>query len=139
MAIYNKAQLIVGSNDITAYVKTLAYNEEAEEMDDTVMGDTTRSSAGGLLHWTIEVEGVQGFGTGATPDNTFATLVKSTASLVWRPVLPTSSSTISAAFPKYSGTGLITRYVPGQGTVGDQHMFTASIVSAGARTRAVAT
>lgn len=139
MSIYNNAQLIVNSKDLSSYVRTLAYNESAEEVDDTAMGDDTRTSAGGLIRWTIEAELNQEFATssGATPDNTLATVVGTAQSVQWRPT--TTSTALNAANPKYTGSGLITEYVPMTGAVGDQKITNLSIVSAGTRTRAIAT
>ena len=65
----------------------------------------------------------------------FATRVGQTVALVWR---HTSSATaVSEANPRYSGTGLITEYVPMSGAVGDVKVGSVSIVAAGSRTRAV--
>lgn len=132
MAIYNKARLIAGSTTLDTYIRSMAFNHSAEELDDTAMGDDTRTSAGGLERWTIECEFNQAFGA-STPDATFATAVGTVLSLVWRHT--TTATAVTTANPKYAGSGLITEYVPQAGSVGDQKTSTVSIVSAGDATR----
>lgn len=134
MAIYNKARLIANSVTLDSYIRTLAFNHSAEEVDDTAMGDDTRTSAGGLQRWTIEAEFNHGGATGA--EAAFATSVGKTITVVLRHT--TTSTANSASNPRYSGSGLVTEYVPGiQGSVGDQKISSVSIVSAGTLTRAV--
>lgn len=137
MPIYKKAKLTVAGEDISTQLRSLAYNEASEEQDDTAMGDDTRSGAGGLLRWTIEGEANQSYGTATKLDDVFATRVGTTQTIVWRHT--TTATALAKANPKYSGTGLITEYVPFSGAVGDQHIATFSIVSAGSRTRTVST
>jgi hypothetical protein len=137
MAIYRNALLKFAGVDVTTQLRSLAANESAEEQDDTAMGDTTRSSAGGLLRWTIEGEANQSFGTTTQLDVAFATRVGTTQTVVWRPFA--SATSLAATNPKYSGTGLLTEYVPMSGSVGDQFIATFSIVSAGTRTRTIST
>ena len=54
MSVYSKAKLIAAGVDVSQWMRQMAYNESAEELDDTAMGDDTRTSCGGLLRWTIE-------------------------------------------------------------------------------------
>ena len=137
MTIYNKAHLTVGGIDVSTQLRSLAVNEGSEEVDDTAMGDTTRSAAGGLLTWTLEGECNQSYGTTTKVDVAFATKIGTAVACVWRHT--TTATALSAAIPKYSGTGLLTAYVPQSGSVGDQHICSFSIVAAGTRTRAIAT
>lgn len=137
MTIYNKAKLVIGGVDVSTQLRSLAYNEAVEEQDDTAMGDTTRSSAGGLIRWTIEGEAHQSYGTTTQMDVALATKIGTVQTVVWRHT--TSATALSSAVPKYSGSGLITAYSPFSGSVGDQHTVPFSIVSAGTRTRAIST
>lgn len=134
MAIYRNAKLTVAGTDISSRIRTVAFNHSAEEQGDTAMGDDTRSSAGGLERWTIEGEANQEFGSGNI-DSVFATRVGTTASIVLRPFA--SATALAATNPKYSGSGLVTEYVPMSGSVGDQFICTFSIVAAGAITRSI--
>lgn len=133
MAIYKNASLTVTGNDISSDLRSLAFNHSAEEADDSAMGDDTRSSAGSLERWTIEGEVNQQFGAGNV-DAVFATRIGTTVGFVLRAY---ASATKDSANPKYTGTGLITEYVPMSGSVGDQFIGTFSIVSAGSLTRTV--
>lgn len=140
MTIYRNAKLKVAGVDVSNQVRSLAYNESSEEQDDTAMGDTTRTSAGGLIRWTIEGEANQSFGTSTQLDVAFATRVGQTATIVWRPFASaTADSSLATSNPRYDGVGLITEYVPLSGSVGDQFIATFSIVSAGTRNRDVTT
>jgi len=134
MAVYNKAHLKVNSVNVSSYVRSLAYNESAEELDDTAMGDDTRTSAGGLLRWTIEAELNQAYGA-STPDAAFATVVGTVVACVWKHSTTGTATGAVTGIPVYTGNGLITEYVPQAGSVGDQKTCTVSIVSAGNRTR----
>jgi len=136
MAIYKDAQLTANSVNISAYIRSLAFNHSAEEQDDTAMGDDTRSGAGGLFRWTIEGEVNQAYGA-STPDAAFATSVGTVITVKLRPTTLTATAA-STSNPVYSGSGLLTEYVPMSGAVGDQHIATFSIVSAGTLTRTVA-
>lgn len=135
MAVFNKAKLVVDSIDISTALRSLAFNDTVEEVDDTAMGDNTRSSAGGLKRWTIEGEANQAYGAGLL-DAAFATKVGLVVTCLWR---HTTTATKDGVQPLYTGSGLITEYVPMGGSVGDQKIATFSIVSAGDRTRTVPT
>ena len=135
MAIYSKARLIVGGVTLDTQLRSLAVNEGSEAQDDTAMGDTTRSAAGGLLTWTIEGEGNQSFGTATPFDLAFGAKVGTVVACVWRHTTVATANAVTN--PRYSGNGLITAYQPMGGSVGDQQISTFSIVAAGTRARAV--
>ena len=137
MAVYKNAIFKFGGNALSTYVRSIAFAHEAEELDDTVMGDDTRSAEGGLQMWSIEGTMTQEFGTGAKPDATFATRIGTTDSVVFWPGA-TATTTPSDTAPKYSGTGLLTSYSPqANESVGDRSECSFSIVAAGTLTRSV--
>lgn len=138
MAIYRYPKFSFAGNDVSTQLRSLAFNQSAEEQDDTAFGDDTRSSAGGLKRWGFEGEGHQSFGTTTQFDVAFATRVGKTGAVLFRPYA-TATGTVDKTNPKYTGTGLLTSYPPAQGAVGDQLVVPFSIVSAGALTRATAT
>lgn len=137
MAVYRNAKFTVGGTDVSSYLRSLALNHSGEALDDTAMGDDTRTNAGGLEAWTIEAEFNQFFSSSTGPDSVFATLVNNTASVVVQPFASAAKPTGSS--PEYTGSGLITEYVPMSGNVGDQFISTVSIAAAGSLTRAIAT
>lgn len=129
---FTDAFVSINSVDLSAWVKEVNLTYEAETLDETAMGDTTRKNKGGLLNWSYEITFKQDFAASA-PDVSLFSLVGSTAATIVRPVNGTS---VGATNPNYTGTGLIQSYKPfGQG-VGDLAMASVSIVSAGALSRA---
>jgi len=129
VAIYNKAKLVIGGVDVSTDLRSMSFNHNIEEQDDTAMGDTTRSSAGGLFRWTIEGESHQEYGAGSM-DAAFATKIGTVVTVVARHTTAATSAA-GGTIPKYAGNGLITAYTPFSGSVGDQHTCPFSIVSAG--------
>ena len=135
MAIYKNAKFTVGGTDISTHIRRLAFNRSAETVDDTAMGDDTRTNAGSLEVWGFEGECNQAYSSGS-PDAVFATNVGESVSIVFR---HTSTSTgLATSNPKYSGSGVVSAYTPADGSVGDQHVSTFSIVAGGTLPRSVA-
>jgi hypothetical protein len=130
--VYTDASVVVNSVDLSDHVKSCTLNYEAEMLDDTVMGDTTRSNIAGLLNWSIDVEFLQDFAS-AKVDATLFTLVGAAAFTVT--VKPTSGS-VSATNPSFSGSAVLESYPPMSGSVGDLETASATFRSAGTLTRA---
>ena len=130
--VYTDASVVVNSVDLSDHVKSCTLNYEAEMLDDTVMGDTTRSNIAGLLNWSIDVEFLQDFAS-AKVDATLFTLVGAAAFTVT--VKPTSGS-VSATNPSFSGSAVLESYPPMSGSVGDLETASAPFRSAGTLTRA---
>ena len=130
--VYTDASVVVNSVDLSDHVKSCRLNYEAEMLDDTVMGDTTRSNIAGLLNWSIDVEFLQDFAS-AKVDATLFTLVGAAAFTVT--VKPTSGS-VSATNPSFSGSAVLESYPPMSGSVGDLETASATFRSAGTLTRA---
>ena len=130
--VYTDASVVVNSVDLSDHVKSCSLNYEAEMLDDTVMGDTTRSNIAGLLNWSIDVEFLQDFAA-AKVDATLFSLVGAAAFTVT--VKPTSGS-VSATNPSFSGSVVLESYPPMSGSVGDLETASATFRSAGTLTRA---
>ncbi len=130
--VYTDASVVVNSVDLSDHVKSCTLNYEAEMLDDTVMGDTTRSNIAGLLNWSIDVEFLQDFAA-AKVDATLFTLVGAAAFTVT--VKPTSAS-VSATNPSFSGSAVLESYPPMSGSVGDLETASATFRSAGTLARA---
>lgn len=125
--------VVINSVDLSDHVKQVTLDYSAEEQDDTVMGDSTRSAKGGLKQWGGTVEFVQDFAANEV-DATLWSLVGSTTTITLKP----TSSAVSATNPSFSGTALITAYGPMSSSVGDLAQVTLSFTSAGDITRATA-
>lgn len=121
--IYNDASLVINSVDLSDHVKSLTLNYEAESQDDTAMGDTTRSSLGGLKNWSVSVEFHQDFAV-AEVDATIFGIVGSSVSIVIKP----TSGAVSATNPSYTANGMVQSYAPLAGAVGDILPATVEIV-----------
>ena len=89
---------------------TLDYNAEA--LEDTAFGDTTKSRIGGLKDWSGTLEFNQDFGSTPAPDVDLFGFVGTVVAIA----LKATSSSTSATNPDYQGQALITNYKPfGQG------------------------
>ena len=130
--VYTDASVVVNSVDLSDHVISCSLNYEAEMLDDTVMGDTTRSNIAGLLNWSIDVEFLQDFAS-AKVDATLFSLVGAAAFTVT--VKPTSGS-VSATNPSFSGSVVLESYPPMSGSVGDLETASATFRSAGTLARA---
>ena len=112
--IYSDADLNLNGVDLSDHVKSLTINYESEAQDDTAMGDTTRSSKGGLLNWSVSVEFHQDFAASEV-DVTIFPIVGNSVPVIIKP----TSAAVSATNPAYTGNGMITTYTPLSGAVGD--------------------
>ena len=130
--VYTDASVVVNTVDLSDHVKSCSVNYEAEMLDDTVMGDTTRSNIAGLLNWSMDVEFLQDFAS-AKVDATLFALVGSASFTIT--VKPTSGS-VSATNPSFSGSAVLESYPPMTGSVGDLETVSATFRSAGTLTRA---
>lgn len=133
MAVYvfTDGLLSVNSVDISDHTKSITLRYEAELLDDTVMGCTTRSNLPGLLNWNIEAEVLQDF-AGGSVDATLFALVGAAAF----PVKCRKSKTdaISATNPEYQGNGVLDGYTPLTGGVGELGTTTINIRPGGRTT-----
>lgn len=127
---YN-ASLVINGVDLSDHCKSVTVDDGVETLDDTAMGDTTKSNLGGLLTWSIQADLEQDYAAGKT-DATLSPLVGSTTVVVVKPDAGSASSTN----PSWTGTGLLTSYKPVGGNVGELHMTQAQFASAGALVRA---
>ncbi len=124
----------INAVDLSDWVKEVNVDYEAETLDETAMGDTTRKNLGGLLNWSASITFKQDFAASA-PDVTLFAMVGTTKTIIIRPVAVTG---VGATNPNYTGTALVQSYSPfGQG-VGDLAMATLSLACAGALSRAEA-
>jgi len=117
--------------DLSDHVKSVTLNYSAELQDDTAMGDTTRSRAGGLKDWSMEVEFHEDFAS-AKVNATLWPKVGSTCVVLMRPVNATG---VSATNPNFSGTSVL-ESLPVGGALGEMAATTATFQAAGALTRA---
>lgn len=122
----------VNSVDLSDHVRQVTLEYNAEAVDKTAMGDTTRTRTGGLKDWRISVEFYADEASSKVAQTIF-TLVGSTTTVKVR---PNKTSSVSATNPNYTGTALVESFVPVSGTVGEMNMSPVVFSAAGALSRA---
>lgn len=119
------AYLNVNSVDLSAWVRDVTLTYEADAVDQTTMGGTTRLFLGGLKSWSISANLAQDYAASAVHATLFP-LVGSTFPVEVR----ASSAAVSATNPRFTGTGLLVSYSVVQGSVGDLQESPIQIVAA---------
>ena len=131
--VLTDAFVSVGGNDISDHVRTVTLNYAAEEVDDTTMGDDTRTNLGGLKTWSLDLEVANDFAA-TEIDSIMFPLVGTAVAVIFRP----TSAAKGTNNPEYTGTGMLSSYNPVGQSVGDLATAPITIVSAGTLARAVA-
>lgn len=144
--IFTGAQVFVGTSssvfatstaaplaiDISTRVRSVRLSYTADEHDDTVMGLTSHSRVQGLFSWDVELECLQDFDSGGTPnsiDELFFDLLdnKVKFNVCVRPVAGVRSSDN----PEYQGPVRVRSHDPVTGAVGDLLTTRIPLMSAG--------
>lgn len=131
--VLTDASVVVNGVDLSDHVRSLTLQYNADAVDKTAMGDTTRNRTGGLKDWSVSIEFNQDFAANEV-DATLFPLVGSTFTFTGKP----TSAAVSATNPSFSGSALLESYQPINGSVGDLHTTSVSLVAAGDLTRATA-
>lgn len=123
----------INAVDLSDWVRSITVDYNAEGLDDTNMGDTTKINIGGLKAWggTVLFTGDEAAGG---PAATLFSLIGSTATFKGR----ITSGAISVTNPEYNGTALFTGFPPITGAVGQVMTNQLAFTSAGALTRSTA-
>ncbi len=127
---FTDARVEVNSVNLSAFTRSVTLNVEAEDLEDTAMGDTYRSRIGGLKDWSVDIEFNQDFAASAV-DVTIFPLLGTVVAVKIRP----TTSAISTTNPEYTGNVLINEYNPLDGSVGDLATTSVSWPGAGTLTR----
>ena len=128
----NDAYVMIGGVDLSDHCVSASLNYEAEALDDTVMGDGTRSNFPGLKNWGMNFEFFQDYATGSV-DPTLFPLIGTTTTCTVRAV---STGGVSATSPNFTGLGLVQSYNPVAGSVGEMAKVSVTIAPAGTLSRA---
>jgi hypothetical protein len=118
----------VNSVDLSDHVKSVDFTYEAEALDDTLMGDDTRSNLAGLKNWSCSITFAQDYAASEV-DATLFSLVGAAAFPLR--VRPDNSAGASATNQNINGQAILTSYPPISGAVGDFHETTVTFASAG--------
>ena len=117
--------------DLSDHVRTVTLNYEADLLDDTAMGDTTRSRKGGLFNWTCDIEFYSDEASSKV-QQTFFSDVGAVKTLIVR---GDNSGGVGVTNPNYTGSGILGSIPLVSGSVGEMQMAPVHIESAGALTR----
>lgn len=128
--VLTDAHIIINAVTLSSAGNQVTLPIEADAVEDTAFGDTTKSRIGGLKDWSLEVEFNQDFAAG----NVDATLFPIVGTVVTVEVRPTSSGR-SATNPGYNGSALLQSYQPFGNGVGQKATARARFVAAGALAR----
>jgi hypothetical protein len=112
--VLNDASVVINSVDLSDHVKSVSIDYESETQDNTAMGDDTRSMQGGLKNWSMSVEFHQDYAAGEV-DATIFPIIGSAVPIV----VKATSGAVSATNPSYSSYGMVNKYTPIGGGVGD--------------------
>ena len=128
--VLTDAVLTINAVNLSAWCKSASIEIESEAIDETAMGDTTRTNIGGLRSWSLSADLMQDYASSAV-DQTLWSLVGTVVTVS----LKATSASNSATNPLYTGSALIQSYAPVGGAVGELHMTRLTAVSAGALSR----
>lgn len=132
--VLTDASVTVNAVDLSDHVKSVRITYEAEEVEDTNMGDTSREYLAGLLGWSVEVEFAQDFAA-AKVDATLFPLVGAAPFAI--SILPTSDG-VSATNPNYNGNAILTSYPPLDNSMGELATSRVTLRGTGTLSRSVA-
>jgi hypothetical protein len=119
-----------GTGDVFTGVRSVTLTYEAEALDETVMGNTTRTHIGGLKSWSADVE-IYGDTTQAMDAYLFPKV-----GTVRNLRIRASATGIGASNPEFRGDALLESYPILSAGVGELNTKTITLQSAGTLTRA---
>ena len=126
--VYYNPYLMLGTDNISVYVKSCKPNFNPEIHDATRAGHTGRARAHGLDDWSFDVELHQDFANGIVDDIIYALFRAGTCAVTFKP----NGSTTSTDNPKWTGTGMIEAYSPlADGAVGARMTTSSRVVANG--------
>ncbi len=133
--VFKNAELLVNSNDLRCFARSVTVNMEVETPDATTICDDTRIRLPGLNSWQIDVEFNTDFDTGG-PDHKLFQLLGTGPFTV--SVKKDKDSAISFANPKFRGQAIPSSYNPIGGSVGEVSVNGVSFLSSGTLVKLVA-
>lgn len=125
-------QISINSSDLTAYVKEITVNWEADELEATTSGPavTSKEFLSGLLSWSLDLTFTQDM---ANVDSVLAPLMGADAFPV---VFRAKAASVGPDNPSYSGNCILPKYSPLGGSVGDLATAKVTLRGTGALARA---
>ena len=127
----NNASVTINSVDLSTYVTSITLSQSADSLEDTAMGDTSRSYIGGLKSGTVDIEFNADFAAAKTEATIFPLVGTSTAVVV-KPV----AASVSATNPSFTFNAIVTEWDTLNGSVGEIATHSISWPITGAITKA---
>ena len=127
----SNASITINSVDLSSYVTSITLSQSADNLEDTAMGDTSRSYIGGLTSGTVDIEFNADFAASKTEATVFPLVGTSTA-VVIKPV----AASVSATNPSYTFNAIVTEWDTLNGSVGEIATHSVSWPITGAITKA---
>lgn len=129
--VLTDAFVSIDSNDISEFVRSVTLNYNADEVEETTMGDDTHAFLGGLKNWSMDIEAANDMAASQI-DSILFPLVGTQVPVAIR----ATTDAVGTGNPSYGGTGMIAQYSPFPGnSVGDLHTGSVRVVSAGTLAR----
>ena len=127
----SNASITINSVDLSSYVTSVTLSQSADNLEDTAMGDSSRSYIGGLKSGSVDIEFTADFAAAKTEATIFPLVGTSTAVVV-KPV----AASVSATNPSYSFNAVVTEWDTRNGAVGEIATHSISWPITGAITKA---
>ena len=127
----SNASITINSVDLSSYVTSVTLSQSADNLEDTAMGDTSRSYIGGLKSGSVDIEFNADFAAAKTEATIFPLVGTSTA-VVIKPV----DASVSVTNPSYSFNAVVTEWDTLNGSVGEIATHSISWPITGAITKA---
>jgi hypothetical protein len=124
--ILRNAFVSINGVDLSDHCREVSVDDGRAEHDDTVMSHTAESVEAGLPRWTITVRLRQNYGASGV-HQTIRPLIGTVVPVVVRP----DAGAVSATNEQITGNGLLSRYTPIGGAVGQPQEPTLEFRNAG--------
>jgi len=136
MAIYavSTPQITVNTVDLSAYLKNVTLNYEADELETTSTGSAgNKSYIAGLKSWSVDATVNQDFAASKVDATLFPLIGAAAFAIILKP----TSADVSATNPSFTGSCILTKYPPLSGAVGEVSTVSFNMRGTGALTRNV--
>ena len=130
--VLTNANVLINAVDLSAIVRSVSVDYQANLQDKTAMGATAHARLGGLKDYTLTLEFNQDFAA-ASVDATLFPIVGTSVAIEVRPV----NAARSATNPAYTGNAILAQYKPIGGKVGDMFIAPATFNGDGALARQI--
>ena len=130
--VYKDPYLMIGTDDLSEYVRQVTISYAAEIKDTTAGPTTARTKIAGLTDWSVSIELNQDYDAGAVDDVLFDLVGAEEFDVKINP----KGGVTGADNPQFSGKGLLADYQPLAGSIGEVITAPITIEGSGVLARA---